>query len=768
MTLRSWIVRTALWFLDFLLRERTPRNIALGVAVGIGLGTFPPSTLQWYLCGVAALMLPLPLLIVIGVAIPFSLVTPLADPVFHVLGKSLLGISWLRRGWTFLYHLPILPYLRFNNTVMLGATVFGCLFAAAIAGGCYFLLHTQWRLLGGHFRASPMLSSLERTAFGLRYLKAEIRSHWIRWQSLGLLALIAIVAVPLLIQTFPPWLHHRVEQELTVLHGAPVHIASVEINPWAPALDIRGLNLLRSDGKHILVSLKHLHLQLAWRPLFSRKILITDFTPEGLRLGTNAGSRPEGDYDSAGFVEDRTSLPNLLAGSLHKKLHENYGVSPLRAVGELGNGMELSRRVLPLIPKLDLTQEIQKNAEPVEKEIVHWEERSQALQERFPIAEFEREWAEAKAMPESREAFFKKTEQALESLKKVEADFRSDVEKQQTIVQALRDKLPQTIGIVKHNLHLPDLDGKDATPAVFGPHVIHFIERLCHWIDRSRRIMPTGGARQTEQARTRGYSIHFGGPGQPPLLLLTRAELNSGTEGDQQGHVKGYIANLTSDPYILGRPMELELAFEFPSQDWKGGTVKAWIDHTGDVAKEKMRITLSDFSLANWEISSNQPVAVTVKSGRANLAIDLAFVQDTVEGSGTMEIFDFTPDIYTLDREIRSELQTSLERTRQFTLKGKLTGTLDDPKFELESEWGAQLQEALRQSYHTPLAALDDAIRQIILDEVDPALKKQETQISQASRQFFQRVNILTHSLTDIRDRAVLPDRSLASRKKKK
>jgi len=773
MTLRSWISRTFLWFLDFFLRDRNPRSVALGVAIGIGLGFFPLSTLQWGICAFAALFLPIPLLITLAIALPLSLLTPLADSVFDALGKMLLNISWLRGVFTFFYHLPIIPYTRFNNTVMLGSSLIGGTLAVAGGIATFWCLKTYWTNLGFRFRASPFLSSLDRTAFGTRYLKAVTESRWVRWQSLGLLFLVLLVAVPVLVNVFPPWLHRRVESELAALHGAPVHIDLVQLNPWAPSLDIRGLSLMRSDGKHTLILLRRLHVQFAWKPLFSRKILITDFTPEGLHLGAPGESKPEAEYDAKDFVEDRNSLPNLLAGNLHRKLRTEYGVNPLHAVGDLGTSMELSRKVLPLIPRLELTKDIQKNSGPLEKEVVHWEERGETIQSRFLIGELEQEWATAKATPALRHAFFEKTQLALKDLKAVEEEFKADVERQQATVQAMRDAIPAAISSLKNELRLPQLDGKDISAPVFGPHAIHFLERLTHWVDRSRKFMPTGGARQVEQARNRGYSVHFGGPGQPPLFLLTRAELNSGEPtkdqpGKELGQVKGYVANVTSDPYILGRPMETELSFDFPSEEWKGGTASARIDHTGDIPKEKLRVTLTDFSLANWEISRNQPVSITAKSGRANLVVDLSFEDDKVTAEGSLEVKDFVPDIYTLDREIRSELQAVMEQHKSFTLKGSLTGTLEEPKVQLESEWGVHLQDALRTAYQTPLAALDDAIRQVLLDEIDPALKKQETQISQASRQIFQRIGIIAHSLSDLRDKAVLPERSLSSRKKKK
>ena len=55
----------------------------------------------------------------------FSLLSPLLDPLTHRLGLSLLEAQALRPLWSSLYDAPILPWTRFNNTVVLGSFLLG-------------------------------------------------------------------------------------------------------------------------------------------------------------------------------------------------------------------------------------------------------------------------------------------------------------------------------------------------------------------------------------------------------------------------------------------------------------------------------------------------------------------------------------------------------------------------------------------------------------------------------------------------------------------
>ena len=49
------------------------------------------------------------------------------DPLFDVVGYYVLNITWLNAFYTWLYNLPVVPFTKFNNTVVMGSLVVGIL-----------------------------------------------------------------------------------------------------------------------------------------------------------------------------------------------------------------------------------------------------------------------------------------------------------------------------------------------------------------------------------------------------------------------------------------------------------------------------------------------------------------------------------------------------------------------------------------------------------------------------------------------------------------
>lgn len=107
-----------------LLNSETETNqIAMGLTLGFILGMSPLLSLQ----GLLVLLMILIFRIQAGAAFIaaffFAFIAYLLDPVFHSIGKSILTMDSLKNIFTILYNMPIVPFTRFNNTIVMGSGV---------------------------------------------------------------------------------------------------------------------------------------------------------------------------------------------------------------------------------------------------------------------------------------------------------------------------------------------------------------------------------------------------------------------------------------------------------------------------------------------------------------------------------------------------------------------------------------------------------------------------------------------------------------------
>lgn len=121
-----WLVlRPLRFFARAIVDQDSPRQLALGFALGMVVGLVPKGNL-----------IAMSLLVIVGASrvnlgttmlgtFVFSWVGMLLDPVSHELGLWLLTQESLSGVWTWFYNQPVVPWTRFNNTVVLGSFLLG-------------------------------------------------------------------------------------------------------------------------------------------------------------------------------------------------------------------------------------------------------------------------------------------------------------------------------------------------------------------------------------------------------------------------------------------------------------------------------------------------------------------------------------------------------------------------------------------------------------------------------------------------------------------
>ena len=104
--------------------QGTPRQVAAGIALGSALGLTPIANLHNLAIVLAAMLLNVSLA---GFSLGWAVFAPVGfvlDPLFDAIGRALLGAPALRGPWTALYNMPVVPFTKFNNSVVLGSVVF--------------------------------------------------------------------------------------------------------------------------------------------------------------------------------------------------------------------------------------------------------------------------------------------------------------------------------------------------------------------------------------------------------------------------------------------------------------------------------------------------------------------------------------------------------------------------------------------------------------------------------------------------------------------
>ncbi len=105
-----------------------PGEIAGGMALGSIIGFSPFFCLHNSIIAILILLIRVNISTAIFSTLVFGMIGYLIDPFAHSLGYYLLvKVDALIPFWTKLYNMPIVPFFKFNNTVVLGSLVISIL-----------------------------------------------------------------------------------------------------------------------------------------------------------------------------------------------------------------------------------------------------------------------------------------------------------------------------------------------------------------------------------------------------------------------------------------------------------------------------------------------------------------------------------------------------------------------------------------------------------------------------------------------------------------
>jgi len=112
-----------------------PRHIAGGFMLGMMLGLLSFRTLFAAPLLLALILINVNLAAAVVALLMFRFIAYLADPLIHSLGyRVLVDFSGLHGFWTYIASMRIVPFTRFNNTLVMG----GLILSVVLAVPCYW------------------------------------------------------------------------------------------------------------------------------------------------------------------------------------------------------------------------------------------------------------------------------------------------------------------------------------------------------------------------------------------------------------------------------------------------------------------------------------------------------------------------------------------------------------------------------------------------------------------------------------------------------
>lgn len=153
--------------------ETGTHQIAWGVAFGFVLGMTPSFSLQTIVVFLILLLFRVQMGAAFVAAFFFKFVAYLLDPVFNRVGSAVLEMDSLKPLFTQLYNMPIVPWTRFYNSIVMGSGVLSFILTPIVFFFSLWFIKKYRVHIYERFKQSKFFKSLKATAIYQWYMKYD-------------------------------------------------------------------------------------------------------------------------------------------------------------------------------------------------------------------------------------------------------------------------------------------------------------------------------------------------------------------------------------------------------------------------------------------------------------------------------------------------------------------------------------------------------------------------------------------------------------------
>ncbi len=489
-----------------------------------------------------------------------------------------------------------------------------------------------------------------------------------------------------------------IEQVGTAANGARVDVRGLTTRFWRLSLDIRGLAVADADAPMTnLVEIEAMRFKLAPKPLFWRRFIVEEAAITGVRTGT--ARRVSGALPRRGGAA--TEKTQEVAEAAIGNVKTAYDPARLVSTSTLTAYVYLEKERARLTALAD-----QWKSRAGGVDVKNLSDKAQAFIKKAQGDTYSGLEGVAKAQAHLKEAKELRAElkTARNTVKDLKATLTNEIGQSRTVLKEIdrlrREDIQRIVGDVQGAL-----SAEGALKGLLGPAWTAKINKALGLFEKTRRLSGSPEAAPPPEPKAtypKGRDIAFPFHHRWPTFHLKHAVFSGETPGRLS--YKGEIVDAASDPALLGRPAVLTAA---GATDNRTLDLKGTFDFTTSTPKQSVVAQYAGLPLGGLALGDLKgPVSLAAGTGavRADVTVTGTALGGRVDLKGGA--LTVKHDLPANADRLTQSLHTVLGGIREASIGVGLAGTLESPRFQLNSTLDDQLRGAFKGALDQEVAKL--------------------------------------------------------------
>jgi len=338
----------------------------------------------------------------------------------------------------------------------------------------------------------------------------------------------------------------------------------------------------------------------------------------------------------------------------------------------------------------------------------------------------------------------KEIDQKVKLVEQTSRDVRGDVD---TYTQAYKDlerMVQEDLRDLQNRLKIPSLNPKEFSQQIFMSMIEQKIAGFSKYMAVAREYMPPKRSAEEKQAKKdeqlvppkRGAGRNFRFPVTTgyPLFWLKHAALSSELgQSEYSGNIKGEILDLSSDPSYIGRPIVLRAQGDFPKQKIFGMSLKITLDHTTEVPKETLSLSVNSLPIQPIPLSKSKEVRLVLDDAQGSSQIEATLVNQaiTMDFKGTFREVKYS--LEAKNKVVHEILDGVLKGIPTIQLNAQVRGSLSDFDLNINSNLGDELAKGFQRQLQAKIEDAQKQLRRLIDERIGGQKEKLKAEMDKAT-----------------------------------
>ena len=461
-------------------------------------------------------------------------------------------------------------------------------------------------------------------------------SGFFRWQGIIGLLFITVVVVGFSMLFIDRIIKSTITEAATKALGVEVDIEKVNLSFRTLSFDVRGFTVAHpTDPMRNVIDVPHARVELAGKPLLRKQIVVTNIVVDSVR-GMTKRARAAKPVKAGGFLPGALTEANKFISQFKVPVLSLVPIGEIKALVLDPSQLQTVQKAKTLAAHADSVKD--KTLARVQSlKLGETADSAEALLNRL-----KGQSPRTLGINGTRNAindvrrFGTRVDSTKRAIENARAGLKADADSLVESVKELDAARQADYDFAKGLLKLPTFDAPNIGPALFGNVSLDAFEKAMYWVELGRKYAPPGllpkESPGPERLRRSGTTIHFVQQAKAPQFHLQRAAFNLVLD-DFAGALRGTyslrVADVTTDPAILGKPMVFSLTREAKSAGLDSLLVVGTLDHTKAVPNETIVMRAGGISLPDFNLPG---IPLRLDLGRGASSMQFKVVGDSVVG----------------------------------------------------------------------------------------------------------------------------------------